>query len=140
MESSRATALLHVLQEHPMHVKRKSSNAQVKKWGLFGPTSTFMVAREDKKWVLFGSTSTSRAYSTCRGICKCFSIFSNYSFNFFPLYEFHSEQFSLRISGPPGPRRGPRVPKGGVLGVGSHPGSEHSHGAGGARSDSARNV
>ena len=27
-----------------LHVKRKSSNAQVKKWGLFGPTSTFMVA------------------------------------------------------------------------------------------------
>ena len=43
-----------------MHVKRKSSNAQVKKWGLFGPTSTFMVAREDKKWVLFGSTSITR--------------------------------------------------------------------------------
>ena len=147
-----------------LHVKRKSSNAQVKKWGLFGPTSTFMVAREDKKWVLFGCTSTSGAYSTCLGICKCFSIFSNYSFNFFPLYEFHSEQFSLRISGPPGPRRGPRGPKGplppprcvktgwvgwgalggslgvGFWGVGSHPGCEHSHGAGRARSESTRNV
>ena len=54
MESSRATALLHVLQEHPMHVKRKSSDAQVnKKWGLFGPTSTFMVAIRERR-VLVG--------------------------------------------------------------------------------------
>ena len=31
---------------------------------------------EDKKWVLFGSTSTSRAYSTCLGICKCMFLFT----------------------------------------------------------------
>ena len=40
-----------------MHVKRKSSNAQVKKWGLFGPTSTFMVAIRERR-VLVGIIQT----------------------------------------------------------------------------------
>ena len=49
--------------------------------------------------------------------------------------------------GPKGPE-GPLPPRGslggslgvGFWGVGPHPGCEHSHGAGGARSESARNV
>ena len=41
-----------------MHVKRKSPNAQVnKKWGLFGPTSTFMVAIRERR-VLVGIIQT----------------------------------------------------------------------------------
>ena len=41
-----------------MHVKRKPSNAHVnKKWGLFGPTSTFMVAIRERR-VLVGIIQT----------------------------------------------------------------------------------
>ena len=41
-----------------MHVKRKSSDARVnKKWGFFGPTSTFMVAIRERR-VLVGIIQT----------------------------------------------------------------------------------
>ncbi len=46
-----------------MHVKRKSSDAQVnKKWGLFGPTSTFMVAIRERR-VLVGIIQTKNCFA-----------------------------------------------------------------------------
>ena len=56
-----------------MHVKRKSSNAQVnKKWGLFGPTSTVMVAIRERR-VLMGIIQTKTVSRGSRYQTKIYS-------------------------------------------------------------------